>query len=183
MAPVRVFPGGFNLHHPIDKLIRIIGAFDHSLFERALAIDWDQTGEKMNRRNISFGSETYHLAFRGFTIHRPQEQKSLSRESNALYLAQSEDSRDGILFQYLPPHSKTSRHHHTARTEIFHSFEGAALLHVPERTVCLSPTNSYVVGPNVWHQLETGASPALTVLEIISDNSSALFSVDDHIYQ
>ena len=175
-SAVRVFSDGFYQ--------KIIGCPDRRLFEEAIIADRNRTKKEMNRIEISFGPQAYYLALRGFTIRRPKERKSLSRESNALYLAQSEESRYGLLFQYLPPHSTTSRHHHTARTEIFHSFEGTALLHMPEKTVCLKPNHGYVVGPNIWHQLETKGSPALTVLKIIGiGDNSAVFGADDHIYQ
>ena len=103
-----------------------------------------------------------------------------SKGSNAIYLAEREEKKGGLLLQYLPPTSKTSRHYHKLTTERFHNLEGRCFIDISGTEVVLKQS-SCIVYPKMIHQVRTGELPALTVLEI-TGNSRGLSDMSDHYY-
>ena len=114
---------------------------------------------------------------------------ALSTGSGAKYLARKKTETGGLLLQYLPPKSVTSKHYHEFRTEIFHNLEGKCTLEfskinlekskgTPEVKRKNLVNSTYEVEPKIVHQVKTADSAALTLLEMIGKNTG----MEDHIY-
>lgn len=127
---------------------------------------------------LPFLREFLHLAYRGMHLF-PQLKRSLSADSKALYLGRSAKKARGWLLQYLPPHSATSHHFHTAKTERFINLAGRCRVGLDGRETMLAGTDATAT-PGTPHYLRTGATPALNLL-IISGPADPL-SMDDHHY-
>lgn len=106
-------------------------------------------------------------------------QLSCSNTSNAMYLGQSTDPLDGLVLQYMPPNSCTSRHYHKMRTEVYHSLAGKCLLYADDEISRVNG-NSKIIPPDTVHQLWTGSSPSIILLEMQDDQKG--ISLDDHFY-
>lgn len=109
----------------------------------------------------------------------PELRLANSPKSNARYYARSKNKMDGLLLQYLPPHSNTSKHYHEEKIEIYHNLEGICLIESGHNKILLERC-SYKVGKKIIHQVTTDETSSLTVLEIIGDPNG--LSMDDHHY-
>ncbi len=112
-----------------------------------------------------------------YFYHPPLSAKSSG--SKAIYYARSMVKMDGLLLQYLPPQTITSKHYHTAKIETYHNLEGRCLIEVDGEDILLEQS-SHKIPPNVVHQVRTEDDASLTLLEIIGDPNG--LSMDDHHY-
>jgi len=103
-----------------------------------------------------------------------------SEGSKAIYLAERKEGNGGLLLQYLPPKSETSRHYHELTTERFHNLEGRCFIDIGETKEVLEQS-SCTVPPWRIHQVRTKELPALTVLEI-NGNPRGLSDMSDHYH-
>ena len=128
------------------------------------SIDFNGTPCCVVHRNLKFYSEP---------------KKALSPGSNAKYIAHVEDRFVGLLLQYLPPKSATSKHYHKKRIEDFHNLEGKCVVECNDRQVLLAhgDTSSTRVHSFDIHQVKTTDSPALTLLEMLGSTD-----MKDHYY-
>ena len=106
-------------------------------------------------------------------------QQAKSPTSKGRYVARSEDKRDGLLLQYMPPNSHSSKHYHKLKTETYYGLEGECLLEMDGKEVRLKG-NVITINPKQIHQVKTGNQFALTLLVIKGDPRG--LSMDDHNY-
>jgi len=127
-----------------------------------------------------------HLATKGWHIYDPLK-TSNSKGSAAIYLARSEDKMNGLLLQYLPPHSRTSAHYHTVQTETYYLLLGKASIETPGATIVLNvPGRSQAtIKPGTQsaatHSVITKDLPSLMVIQLV--NCPGGLSMDDHHYK
>lgn len=156
-----VFPDNFT---PLvnGKHTCLIGCKDATTVELLAA----QKGGEFEIIHVDMEGIRYVLALKGFTIF-PYPRRSGSLGSRALYLAQSKDPMEGLLVQLLPRYSVTSKHFHDEPVrEAYYTLEGRATLATSKGNIFIDRNRSYVVTPYIWHQVQTGSVPALTLLEI-----------------
>jgi mannose-6-phosphate isomerase-like protein (cupin superfamily) len=121
-----------------------------------------------------------YISLRGFQVNRPWT-CSRSRSSQAVYLGRSLEPRDGLLLQYMFPRCRTSRHFHQQTVEVLHCLAGSATLLVGDSaSVELTPGTCALNETGVVHQLVTGDSASLVLIEMLRDGSA--FAMDDHHY-
>ena len=170
-----IFPNNYSLIHPIkDQNIKLIGSFDLGTIQGLV-----KTEPGFTTISVDLNETKYYLALRGFHIYQPMR-KAHSAGSQAIYLGRSEDKREGLLLQYLPPESHTSRHKHEIRTEAYHSIAGEITLLTDRGNLFMQPGATQVIQPNTFHQVQTNKQAAVTLLEIVNDPEG--LSMGDHIY-
>ncbi len=182
--PIRVFPEDYL---PLQKEFykgdtRLIGSFEEKRLPRVMEATVKERKEKDNFTilEIDLADIPYFVALRDFEIYNKEKQKARSPNSQSVYLAISKNKMDGLLLQYLPPHSATSLHYHQFKTEAYHIIVGKATLMNHGKEIILERAKSELVYPHSVHQVITHDEPSLILLEIIGDPKG--LSMDDHIY-
>jgi len=121
----------------------------------------------------------YLIGHKNFYFYPPEKRSAKSSTSQAIYVARSADKKDGLLLQFLPPNSHTSKHYHKLKTETYHVLEGTAFLEVDGQSIELRHS-AHIVFPNKVHTVYTKEEPALTLLLIQNDPEG--LSMSDHNY-
>lgn len=125
-------------------------------------------------------SQVLYIGVRGFKVMKPPR-PAKSHGSNAIYLASGIDKRDGLLLQYLPPHSTTSLHYHAATSEVFHLLAGSAMISTPwNENLDFAKRRSVTIKPFTVHQVRTESQDSLILLEMIF--GSDIVGMNDHFY-
>lgn len=184
MKDVVFFPGEFKL---IGELRR-----GSNGLKPALAASWNKNAirriiEKkkgFTMITIPYGKTPCFLALRGFHIYKPPK-ISNSPTSRAIYYARSEDKQNGLLIQYLPPYSRTSKHYHEQQTEAYYLIAGSVEIEtncavIPLKVPGVSQVTILPGKPGSPHPLITYKEPALTLLQIV--NCPGGLSMEDHHY-
>jgi hypothetical protein len=108
--------------------------------------------------------------------------RSNSNSSDAIYLAGKRYGAISLLFQYLSPYSKTSRHYHIKTTEVFHNLWGRCFVEVEgESDKPIELAKRSIIIPSVTiHQVRTRDEGALTLLEMWGHCKG--LGMNDHYY-
>jgi len=180
LSRVVVFPDEYSIIHQFkNKSIKLLGSFYSNKLEEVC-------DEKKDFKciGVDFGGFRYFLALKGFCVfEKPIKSKSAkfkSSKSDALYIAESKDRKEGLLLQYLPIMGKTSKHCHKGKDEAFHLIEGQVEIVTPRKNFYFAEKNTEIIKKGVIHQLCARKSPALILLEIVGDPKG--LSMDDHTY-
>ncbi|MFA5854182.1 MAG: hypothetical protein WC866_03780 [Patescibacteria group bacterium] len=168
---VVVFPRDFTPAHTLLNLDTRIICGDLTSMETA----GDDVAE------VAMGSDQLRLSLRGFKVMNPPR-PARSSGSSALYLASGKEKRDGLLLQYLPPHSTTSLHYHACTLETFHLLAGRAAVRTPWGTEehLDDGRRSFTNPMFVPHQVVTGESASIILLEMGLPTEST--GMKDHFY-
>jgi mannose-6-phosphate isomerase-like protein (cupin superfamily) len=172
-----VYPDSFYIKEKLEqsRLPRLVASFSEELLTGFIG-----GGEDFEIIEVDFQERHLFVACHDFHFYPGQESKK-SPGSQSIYYGRSKDKMDGLLLQYLPPNSRTSRHYHRLKTEIYHGIEGEAIIIVgEERNKLKLRKNKLEIFPGTVHQVITEDSPALTLLKIMGDPKG--LSLDDHIY-
>ncbi|MFH1171430.1 MAG: hypothetical protein V1778_02740 [bacterium] len=118
----------------------------------------------------------------------PHPSFSSGRGSEAIYIGRSANKDDGWLVQVVPPHGRTSRHHHKRKRERFIPLFGTCRVGLAEGYQKLSPGLDLEVAPPTTHHLRTDEHAALNLLIIQWIDGEAPEGVDplameDHNYE
>lgn len=182
--PIRVFPDDYivlrNEFYKGDT--RLIGSFESKRLPRVMEATKKERKEKLEFKviGIDLAGIPYFLALRDFHMYDKNNQKAKSPNSEAIYIARSENKMDGLLLQYLPPNSKTSRHYHKHKTENYHLIAGKAKIETSVGNQTLEHATTHTIKPEVTHQVVTEKEPSLILLEILGDPEG--LSMNDHNY-
>jgi mannose-6-phosphate isomerase-like protein (cupin superfamily) len=137
-------------------------------------------GVSYKTTRVAMISGIRHLALRGFKVMNPPR-VAKSHGSNAVYLASGVNKSDGLLLQYLPPHSTTSVHYHAETSERFHLLAGNAVVSTPWGVEFdFASRRTITVDPFTVHQLRTREEDSLILLEMVF--TSAGVGMSDHFY-
>lgn len=137
-------------------------------------------GAPYKTAQVAMISGIRHLALRGFKVMDPPR-LAKSHGSKAVYLASGINKRDGLLLQYLPPHSTTSVHYHAETTERFHLLAGNAVVSTPWGVEFdFASRRTVAVSPFTVHQVKTGEQDSLILLEMIFASDGV--GMEDHFY-
>ncbi|MDP2720525.1 MAG: hypothetical protein Q8O75_01100 [bacterium] len=148
--------------------------------ERSFRGDFDLVAVDLDRI-------TFYLALRGFKILGEDESTRSGDEhaSHAVYLAQRDLGDRGVLVQKMWANAYASRHHHGKKSEKFDPVLGCPTVKLGnpkftdgETEVRLS--ESLFVPAGVSHQLVTGETPALNIIEVVGPNA---LGMDDYAYE
>src|SRR3989344_1478557 len=90
--------------------------------------------------------------------------KSSSKNSASLYFGIKDTKNKTQILQYLPPNSKTSKHHHKSLLEKYYILSGKCYLSIKQRKRTLK--NGERINKGESHQLETKKEGCLILLEI-----------------
>jgi mannose-6-phosphate isomerase-like protein (cupin superfamily) len=146
------------------------------LFPNVKLLDWIEKN-KLPYEIVDFNGMPCCVAHNDlFFYDNPRKAKSPG--SKALYLARSRDKFDGLLLQYMPPDSITSKHYHEKRLETYYNLEGKCLLNIDGKDHVLEKS-VVAIRPGQVHQVRTLREPALTLLDM---SEGSCLSMEDHIY-
>ena len=158
------------------KKVSSILTLDDVLFGNTLDTDAIDMIESVRfyTKLLMFGEEE-HLLFSKYKFGEVMRQ-SRSPQSEANYLLWNENKihNHGFLVQYLPPHSRTSFHHHRNQMEIFHVLYGRCKfrIRIDRQDYVKDYLEQYTAGstkcvhPYVPHQIGTENYVAINVIEI-----------------
>ena len=128
---------------------------------------------------------TFYLALHGFTILEEEPRSGDEHGSDATYLAQRDLGDRGYLVQKMRATAHASRHRHREKSEQFDPVLGCPTVKLGtprfedgERKGRLS--ESLFVPAGVSHQLITGETPALNIIEVVGPNA---LGMDDYEYE
>jgi mannose-6-phosphate isomerase-like protein (cupin superfamily) len=135
--------------------------------------------------HFTFSPYAFLLGHNDLRIFAPEKRSARSPGSEAIYLGESRDRKDGLLLQFLPPNSHTSKHYHSSddrspKIETFHGMEGEGRIEVDGQDNLVREGTAITVFPNSLHQLRTLDYPALVLLLIEGDEKG--ISMDNHHY-
>lgn len=137
-------------------------------------------GVSYKTTRVAMISGIRHLALRGFKVMDPPRMAK-SHGSKAVYLASGINKRDGLLLQYLPPHSTTSVHYHAETAERFHLLAGNAVVSTPWGVdFDFARRRTVTVNPFTVHQLKTNEQDSLILLEMVFASDGV--GMEDHFY-
>jgi mannose-6-phosphate isomerase-like protein (cupin superfamily) len=196
MSEISIFMGtkdeGELIRKPLNELSNIfeeikidvatIRVGDDKGFIESFVNELKNNGYSVNFIDIE-GFKCYIIDDKILYFYSEDKRKAKSPTSQAVYIARSEDKMKGLLLQLLMPHSTTSKHYHTMKTETFYNLEGSCILEIQEKNEkreILLRNSYYTVRPNVIHQIRTENEPALTLIKIVGDPEG--LSMHDHHY-
>lgn len=133
----------------------------------------------LNMEVLLLDDKVCYVLHRSLYFNKPSEQKSKSPGSKAIYFACNKKEMHGLLLQYMPSFSITSKHYHELTSETYHNLEGECILEIDGKPVKLK-NSTVTVQPYQVHQVRTKEQSALTLLSIHGDPKG--LSMDDHHY-
>lgn len=185
-ATARFFPDDYVVGHVnfYKEGFKLAGSFNQKITNRIREILIKEEKESVNNLanlEINLAGVPFFLLLKNFHLYQPEKQKAKSPGSQAIYPARSANKMNGLLLQYLPPHSQTSCHFHQIKTEIYHSLAGEAFIEIDQAmTVKLMYAGSRVIFPRTIHQVKTANKPSLILIEVLGDPEG--LSMADHVY-
>lgn len=129
---------------------------------------------------LAVENRTFYIAPKknSFFSFEAAEDYPASPTSAAEYVAVGTNGLDGLLFQFLPPNSQTSKHLHRENGERFVNFYGPLTVEIDGKYTILEG-DSLLAEVNQTHQLSTGNQGALTLCQSFGNPS---LDKTDHVY-